>query len=679
MHLLIFFSFLFFLLGILSGTYTPCLLLLAVFPSFYLFFVKQVKRAQLVLLSFLLIGFLISYFYPQGEKEATSLNGIVVYRKESYYLIWTWKGKYLVFSRDRMPLPLFSVLTLQGKTKPALFSHHESGFDFGGYLKSHGVSLLFEPKNTIVRFRIDFSPEMLKDHCFQHLEKEGRALASSLLFGDSLYALESYPMFQSLGLASILTLSGFHLSFFFLCLRRLLGRSRERFFDPLCFLLLFFFLFLSDFRFSLRRIFLLFLLDLINRRAQLNLTYLDRVSLISTLMLLLEPYAIRSASFYYSFPLLFSLALFQDSRKKKKGRFLLYLFTFFLPLRLSSQFEFSVFSPLLQLVLIPYTHLLFLSGLLLFFIPPFGYLYSFLIQGLIKAVAFGDNYRFSLISGKPSWVFLIVYYLLIFLIWLLENYAFRKQSKVLKSALILSTGLLFVPDFFPHQEVDFIDVNQGDSTLIRYQRANILIDTGGNIKEDYATTCLIPYFYKKKIRKLDAVLITHLDYDHYGALASLKAHFPIGQICYGEDFLDKEDDTLTFQGLSIRNLNHYQDKTDSNSTSAVFQFTISDRKFLIMGDAPIAIEKKILQEEVNLKADYLKVGHHGSATSSSSAFLQAVSPQMAIISCGYQNSYGHPHPSTLANLKALKIPYRRTDLEGTIEIQFRPFRFFPIR
>lgn len=679
MHLLIFFSFLFFLLGILSGTYTPYLLLLAVFPILYLFFVKRVRKAQLILLSFLLIGFLASYFYPQGEKEATTLNGIVVYRKEAYYLLWTWKGKYLVFSRDEMPLPLFSVLTLQGKAKPAFFSHHESGFDFSGYLKSHGVSLLFEPKNTIVHFRFDFFPELLKEHCFQHLGKEEQALASSLLFGDSLYAFESYPMFQSLGLASILTLSGFHLSFFFLCLRRLLGRSRERFFDPLSFFLVFFFLFLSDFRFSLRRIFLFFLLDLINRRGQLSLTYLDRVSFISTLMLLLEPYAIRSASFYYSFPLLFSLALFQDSRKKKKGRFLLYLFAFFLPLRLSSQFEFSVLSPLLQLVLIPYTHLLFLSGLLLFFVPTFGHLYTFLIQGLVKIVTFSDHYCFALISGKPSWIFLILYYLLFLLIRLLKNYAFRRQSRVLKSVLILSTGLLFVPDFFPHQEVDFIDVNQGDSTLIRYQRANILIDTGGNVKEDYATTCLIPYFHKKKIRKLDAVLITHLDYDHYGALASLKAHFPIGQICYGEDFLNKENDTLTFQGLSIRNLNHYQDKTDSNSMSAVFQFTISDRKFLVMGDAPITIEKRLLQEEVILKADYLKVGHHGSYTSSSFAFLQAVSPQMAIISCGYRNLYGHPHPSTIANLKALKIPYRRTDLEGTIEVPLEPFRFFPFR
>ena len=227
----------------------------------------------------------------------------------------------------------------------------------------------------------------------------------------------------------------------------------------------------------------------------------------------------------------------------------------------------------------------------------------------------------------------------------------------------------FLPDYIPHYEVTFIDVGQGDCTLIRNGISNILIDTGGSLEVDIAKDCLIPYFYKKKITTLDAVIITHPDYDHNGALSSLSKNFPINNTYIASDFNKQKEQTISISSLDITNLNTYLipgDSSDNNYNSGVYRFTLSSTVFLIMGDAPKEIENKLLEEKKNIDCDVIKIGHHGSNTSSSEAFLKACSPSLAIISCGEKNRYGHPHKDVLNTLNHLSIPYRRTDLEGSI-------------
>ncbi len=169
---------------------------------------------------------------------------------------------------------------------------------------------------------------------------------------------------------------------------------------------------------------------------------------------------------------------------------------------------------------------------------------------------------------------------------------------------------------------------------------------------------------------MDAVLLTHYDYDHSGAKDSLVSHFSVNNVYDQKDFLRSTDNTISFSGLKITNLNTYaSDQGEENDQSAVYSFTLGKKKILIMGDAPKEIEKKILADHPSLKADILKVGHHGSETSSDPAFVKAVDPSIAIISCGKNNSYGHPHKATLKTLEENNIPIYRTDQTGTITIR----------
>ena len=118
---------------------------------------------------------------------------------------------------------------------------------------------------------------------------------------------------------------------------------------------------------------------------------------------------------------------------------------------------------------------------------------------------------------------------------------------------------------------------------------------------------------------------------------------------------------------TVDKTNRILDNVEENSRSLVLWFSLGGKKFLLMGDAPVEIEENIMSEYKDLDCDYLKVGHHGSDTSSSLEFLKYVSPKEAIISCGVDNMYGHPSDKVLQNLNTLKIKVRRTDLEGTIE------------
>ena len=211
-------------------------------------------------------------------------------------------------------------------------------------------------------------------------------------------------------------------------------------------------------------------------------------------------------------------------------------------------------------------------------------------------------------------------------------------------------------------EVSFINVGQGDCTLIRHHQKVVLIDTGGLTYTDLATNNLIPYLRKKRIYKIDSVIITHYDYDHYGALENLQKEYKIGHIYdYYSSF------PISVGRLTFNNYNTYGvTSNEENDRSLVLSFHVLNKDFVIMGDAPSWVEKKIITDYNSISCDILKIGHHGSDTSSCEEFISYMHPKTAIVSCGKNNKFGHPSKSVVTTLNKHNIEIRRTDLEGTI-------------
>lgn len=233
-------------------------------------------------------------------------------------------------------------------------------------------------------------------------------------------------------------------------------------------------------------------------------------------------------------------------------------------------------------------------------------------------------------------------------------------------------------------KIHYINVGQGDSELVQQGGKNMLIDTGTNA----STKTLIAYLKKQGIKKIDYLVLTHPHEDHIGGADAVINTFAIGAV-----YMPKiTANTTTFKDV-ITAMNKKKlkatvptpgatfklgsascmilgpinsDKDDLNTYSIVLKITFGSNKFLFTGDAQASNEQDMIAKGYDLSADVLKVGHHGSHTSTSDAFLSKVSPKFAIISCGKGNDYGHPHKETMQKLQAKKIPVYRTDECGTI-------------
>ena len=157
-------------------------------------------------------------------------------------------------------------------------------------------------------------------------------------------------------------------------------------------------------------------------------------------------------------------------------------------------------------------------------------------------------------------------------------------------------------------------------------------------------------------------MTTHDDFDHSGAVNSLIENFTVKR--YEKDY---KSFPISIRGFTLTNYNVYPDLwSEENDRSLVIGFNTREYNYLIMGDAPKKIETQIMKDNVFIPCDILKVGHHGSNSSSSDAFIKYLSPKVGVISCGKKNKYGHPHSDVVAILNKYKVRIRRTDLEGTI-------------
>ena len=238
--------------------------------------------------------------------------------------------------------------------------------------------------------------------------------------------------------------------------------------------------------------------------------------------------------------------------------------------------------------------------------------------------------------------------------------------------------------------VYFIDVGQGDCELIRTPDGqNILIDAGTNATGDK----LVQYLEQLGVEQIDTLIATHPHEDHIGGMDEVVNAFPIGDV-YLPKVADSQTpttrtyerllDAIADKGLSITpgrggitildddgikleflapNADSY---ADLNSYSIVAKLTCGQKSFLFTGDAESDSEEEMLHAGYDLRSDVLKCGHHGSSTSTSAAFLQAVQPTYAVISCGVDNDYGHPHRETLDKLNDAGVQIYRTDEQDTI-------------
>lgn len=236
-------------------------------------------------------------------------------------------------------------------------------------------------------------------------------------------------------------------------------------------------------------------------------------------------------------------------------------------------------------------------------------------------------------------------------------------------------------------KISCINVGEGDSILIQYKGKNFLIDGGPLDGSDN----LLKYLNHERIRYVDCVFITHPHEDHIGGIPKVLSKYKVGSVYSSggtsdspafikltklikqngikAGILNKGDKIIIDKNFFFQILSPEKSNYDNlNNYSLVIRLTYGNNSFLFMGDAEKEIEDSIISSKINIKSDVIKIAHHGSSTSSSEEFLDCVSPKIALISCGLNNSFNHPSKITINNLEKRNILFYRTDIDGTIEL-----------
>ena len=544
--------------------------------------------------------------------------------------------------------------------------------DYRDYLLKLGIRyILFIDEYKIVKAPLNYR-ELIIEKCTGNLMAPVARFIRLLVFGDRRESGDFYDQLKSLSILQLFVISGFHFNLLYFVLHKTLGRWIKN--DYFYLIILFPYLFLLDFSIPALRAFIMLFLRCTNKRYLNNrLDDYGILFLAAFGCLSVNPRNLFSYSFIMTF--LINLNLFILAKRHLKHKihkvYLVPLLTYlgFVPLLLNLNYELNPLAALYNSfysILIPPFYII---SILVCFINSLEVLFLPLVLAFNSLIDWTMSHTIVLIMGKPSWLFNAIYFIAYY--GLLINYGMGRLRRGLLASGYLLLLLLFKyyePYLYDDPQVTYLNVNQGDCALISfpYNRYNVLIDTGGSIHTDYAKNRIIPYLKARGIKYLDCVIVSHEDSDHCGALESLVSSYQVNEVVHGNAW-----SLLSFGEYKIYNLNQRVYNND-NDNSSVAYFELMDYHFLFMGDASSAVETQLVKDYPELEVDIIKLGHHGAKTSSSYAFLEQYRPQLAIISVGRNNGYGHPHLETLANLHYLQIDSLRTDYDGTIVIETIP-------
>ncbi|NLY08627.1 MAG: DNA internalization-related competence protein ComEC/Rec2 [Tissierellia bacterium] len=426
----------------------------------------------------------------------------------------------------------------------------------------------------------------------------------------------------------------------------------------------------------------------------------EGILLAAIIILFFRPYQAFSLGFQLSFLSIWGILVLAPSliRKLKKHNIKIDWLVYYaaamimtLPLQVHHFGKIPIWGAVVNWIYVPFYSLVLHLCLPLLILPavitkPMAIVLNLALDGghfLLNLVKQIFPVSYSIYLSSPYYI--IFYYLGVF--------AFVKCPRKTPSLSIGKTAIavlalwyLSVSIFYNSEglSITFVDVGQGDAIFIKEGKHGCLIDVGGSPYYDVGRKLVVPALKKQGISKIDALFISHWDIDHVGGLEAVCKAYPIDNIFASyipidsSDFgIEKVEDVKILERGDKVKWRDYEFEIlwpitqdmplNDNERSMVMRFGNGDNSVLLTGDIENNAEHKLSKYE-NLNSNIIKLGHHGSKFSSSTNLLNAVGPELAIISCGRGNSYGHPHNEVLDRLKDGEINYYRTDTMGDITL-----------
>lgn len=524
----------------------------------------------------------------------------------------------------------------------------------------------------------------IKNTLYQKIDKlKSSNYIKTLLFCDNTLSKEIKESYRINGISHLFSVSGMHINFFvsiiYLYLNKITYNKRIKYLITNIFIIIYLILFPSS---SLLRSAVMSILYSINYLLKLKIKKIDILFLTLGVSLLINPFIIYDLGYIYSYTITFFLVLSSSTLKKKnKINKIIYIsllsFLVSIPITIYNSYEINIISILLNIILVPIISIIILPLTILTYIFPILDSILYLFTNTLETISlFISKINITkIIFPKPSLLIIILYYIIFLLSYQNKKYFYLN--------IILLIIIYISPYLNSNFEVVMFEVGEADCHLIKYpyNKNTILIDTGKNeykIKNE-----VIPYLKSIGIKKIDYLIITHGDEDHIGGSITLINNFQVKNVILNKGtFTDLEKELIknlnkkkipyqiNINKINLSNHTIYllnnTKYNNENDNSIITYFTYQKYKFLYMGDASITTEDNLLENYNLNNISILKVGHHGSNTSSSKDFISQINPSISLISVGENNIYHHPNKEVINNLSKSRI--YRTDINNMVKL-----------
>lgn len=524
----------------------------------------------------------------------------------------------------------------------------------------------------------------IKNTLYQKINKlKSSNYIKTLLFCDNTLSKEIKESYRINGISHLFSVSGMHINFFvsiiYLYLNKITYNKRIKYLITNIFIITYLILFPSS---SLLRSAVMSILYSINYLLKLKIKKIDILLLTLGVSLLINPFIIYDLGYIYSYTITFFLVLSSSTLKKKnKINKIIYIsllsFLVSIPITIYNSYEINIISILLNIILVPIISIIILPLTIITYIFPILDSILYLFTNTLETISlFISKINITkIIFPKPSLLIIVLYYIIFLLSYQNKKYFYLN--------IILLIIIYISPYLNSNFEVVMFEVGEADCHLIKYpyNKNTILIDTGKNeykIKNE-----VIPYLKSIGIKKIDYLIITHGDEDHIGGSITLINNFQVKNVILNKGtFTDLEKELIknlnkkkipyqiNINKINLSNHTIYllnnTKYNNENDNSIITYFTYQKYKFLYMGDASITTEDNLLENYNLNNISILKVGHHGSNTSSSKDFISQINPSISLISVGKNNIYHHPNKEVINNLSKSRI--YRTDINNMVKL-----------
>lgn len=647
------------------------------------------------------------YFKLQlSDVSIISDNGARSYKKKILVNVYSDIADYRTVLWDRV--------YITGEVSIPKERSNPGTFDYRRYLKSIGIRCIITAENIENVKKAGGIAALLKSakcrtaDIFESALGDDSAVVMGLLFGETSGIDEDIiETFRRGGTAHVLAVSGLHLGLLYSFLCRFKRKKRSIPADIAIVLALSAYTALAGFTASVVRACLMIFIHIAGNHLNRRYDLISSTCVSMIIILAINPMQIYSAGFQMSFLAVITLGVMIPLIQKKIKGILLPMIAVQTGMVPYTMYVFNYVSLTSVISNIPVYFIAAamipagISVIAFCWLPVIARPAAMITGLLVKLLLWCNDFTymggvFTFDVASPSVIFLAVYYIFIFymcseagqIALIRRNY--KKIAAVFAAAVICGAGCsVYLSDGFEKTDMVFVDVGQGDCLHIKAGGKNLLIDGGGSFNYNVGKSTLKPYLLKNGVTKIDMAIATHLHTDHYQGLKELSQTYRIKKLgvyeanSVNENHLKKEfktDEILYLAAGDVINMSRNVsvevlspdrgnplDEKDENKNSLVLRVNVKGSSVLMTGDIDEKGEKTLIAD-TDIKADILKIAHHGSRYSSCEKFIAVAAPKIAVIQVG-KNTYGHPSEEVIKRLEEHKITVLRNDEQGAVGIR----------